>query len=88
VSGLQRVVGTPVSGGSNDDRTATATCPTGKLLVSGGFQMVSAPSGTREPPFVMASYPSSTTVWTVEIQHGSITRPAWTVTAYAMCASA
>jgi hypothetical protein len=88
VSGLQRVIGTSVSGGSNDDRTATATCPSGKLAISGGFDLVSTPSGNREPPFVTATYPSSATVWTVEIEHGSITRTSWTVTPYVICANA
>jgi len=64
----------------------TESCPADEVLLSGGFTIVSAPDGNREPPFVMASYPASATEWTVEIQHGSTTRRNWTVTVYVLCA--
>jgi hypothetical protein len=88
-AGSNRVVGTPVSTGTNPlvgaRVTATAACPSGSVLLGGGAQATTTGSTGRAA--LSSSYPSSTTVWTAV---GVVTRAPgpgnrMTVTAYALC---
>lgn len=76
----------PVSNTGNPaKRTVTATCPSDMVVVGGGFEIDSSPSGNREPPFVTRSGPLSPDTWIVVAERGSITRTSWSVQAYAVC---
>jgi hypothetical protein len=85
------VTGTAVTFGGNAPfltvATATATCSSGTLVAGGG---IISNNSDRRSAALTASYPSSTTVWTVEatLLAGSFTngQPP-TLTPYAVCAS-
>lgn len=90
-SGSQLVVGTPVTSAANAARnttvTATATCPSGSVLLGGGAS-VTTTAAQKERAQLVASYPSSTTTWSavgvvaISALGGGQTM---TVTAYALC---
>jgi hypothetical protein len=83
---VQLVTGTASPSG-NATVTVTATCPAGKVVISGGF-LVNAPlNGTQEPPFITQNQATSATQWSVTATKGSITRN-FTVQATAVCISA
>ena len=63
--------------------TVTATCSSGKV-VGGGVEVV---SHTGDGPAILASYPSSSTVWTVKAD-GVFKSTAFSVRAYAICVTA
>lgn len=77
-----RVVGTTLSVAANGFTAATATCPSGQVVLGGGE---SNSSGTG---FVVLtdSYPSSTTQWRVFVKNNSTTL-SFTFTPYAICGS-
>jgi len=65
--------------------SVTATCTGGRFAVGGGFQVVS--HGTGDGPAILASYPSSNTVWTVTA--GPVFKSTtWSVQAYVICVNA
>lgn len=87
---VSRVVGVPAASADAAARgtvvTATATCGSGTVLVGGGG------AATTDDPapdkvFLAASYPGTTTVWTVSAVVGTklATGKRLTVTAYALC---
>jgi hypothetical protein len=67
--------------------THRAACPTGKRIVSGGFNLVSALSRALT---VLTSYPDvATQSWVVELKnHTSMNLGTIDVTVYATCAAA
>jgi len=81
VSGYQRV-----SYATADDtvavKSATATCPSGKIVIGGGY----AVSETTDTIFVRLNGPDETTAWTVLAARTSGTG-AWALEAIALCAS-
>jgi hypothetical protein len=90
-SGSQLVVGTPVTSAPNASRNttlvATATCPTGTVLLGGGGQ-VTTTATQKERVHLAASYPSSTGTWSAVGVVGIAALGAgqtMTVTAYALC---
>jgi hypothetical protein len=78
VTGYARVEG-PVSTASQVGKTVEATCPTGTLLVGGGFRT------TGRVPLIIASFPVSETTWQVTTD---TTRQNHTVQAFAICVNA
>jgi len=89
-AGSTRVLGTPVTSAVNAARhtlvTATATCPSGVLLGGGG--QVTTTSANKDRAVLVASYPSSTTVWTATAVVATAALGAgqtMTVQAYALC---
>jgi hypothetical protein len=84
------VVGAPVTSAVNAPRhtlvTATATCASGVVLGGGG--QVTTTSANKDRAVLVASYPSTPTVWTVT---GVVATAAlgagqtMTVQAYALC---
>jgi hypothetical protein len=83
-------VGTPATSTPGAPRntliTATATCPSGVLLGGGG--QVTTTSANADRAVLVASYPSSTTVWTVVgiVNQGGLgAGRTMTVQAYALC---
>jgi hypothetical protein len=85
-----RVVGTPVTSAANAPRntlvTATGTCPSGVLLGGGG--QATTTSANADRAVLVASYPSSATVWTVVAvvnQAALGTGKTMSVQAYALC---
>lgn len=65
--------------------TADTTCPTGKVLLSGGAQ-VTATGGTKDVA-LQSSYPSSATTWvtTAVVQSALPTGSVMTLRPYALC---
>ena len=59
------------------------------VVVGGGFEIVSSRTGSREPPFVTRSGPTSEPTqdrtWSVTVENGSITRTDWRIRAIAVC---
>jgi hypothetical protein len=85
------VVGTPVTSAANAPQntlvTATATCPSGKVLLGGGAQ-VTTTATQKSRTALVSSYASSTTVWTAigVVATGALgSGNTMTVTAYALC---
>jgi hypothetical protein len=71
----------------NTTVTATATCPSGTVLLGGGA-FVSTTATQKERAILQSSYPSSTTVWTGVgvVGIGALgAGQTMTVTAYALC---
>ena len=86
MSGYHREVGTASASSSASPKTATATCPSGNVL-GGGF-LALAPGGGVAEVTTTASYPSSSTVWTVtasEDNAGDVGN--WSLQAFAICAA-
>ena len=87
MSGLEIV--TVTSGSSSTNKSATAQCGTGKFVVGGGFAM----SLTNGDIGVTSSGPGATSgksnTWVAAgTESGNGTNSQWTVTAYAICATA
>ena len=81
-TGFERVVGTATATDTTDNKTATATCPAGKVVVGGGF-LTAATTGLGELT-VYANRPTSDTVWSVSavVDQGLRT---WSLQAFAVC---
>jgi hypothetical protein len=77
-----RVVGTTLSVPANGFTVASATCPSGQVVLGGGE---SNSSGTGLV-VLTDSYPSDTTQWTVFVKNNSTTG-SFTFTPYAICGS-
>jgi len=82
VDGYLRIFGTASASG-NADVTVTATCTAGRA-VGGGFRVV---SHTGDGPAILASYPSSDTVWTVSAGP-TFKSTAFSVQAWVICVTA
>ena len=63
--------------------TSTASCASGKVLLSGGAQLTTTDS--PEKVQIIASYPSSGTTWTVTGSALITKGKAWTVRAFVVC---
>jgi hypothetical protein len=87
VSGWERVVGTATSSNESSPKTVTADCPTGKVVVGGGY-VTTAVSGNLAEIAVVANWPSDSDTWTVTAAEDNDTNVGlWSVQAYAVCAS-
>jgi hypothetical protein len=82
VSGLQLVSGTAQTGTGN--HSATATCPTGKKAISGGYN-TSGISGTPTITITQAAVQDGDLVYQVD---GRISSGSWNLTARVVCATA
>ena len=85
MSGFERVAGTATASDENSPKTATATCPSGKKAVSGGY-VLQTTSGSIAEISVSQNYPSSDTTWSVsalEDDDGKV--GAWSIQAYVIC---
>jgi len=84
MTGYQRVTGAKVGPNGNDPKTATATCPSGKVL-GGGYLVTD--SSNPQLITVTQSQPTSDTTWTVVAREGADPGN-WSLTAYAICGNA
>lgn len=78
--GYEIVAGSTVNVTSNNFNTASATCPSGKKAVGGGF----GDTGTNLV-YAVASYPSADDTWTVKMFNNA--GSTGTVAPYAVCVS-
>jgi hypothetical protein len=89
MSGLQYIVGSPITLLKQTTGTATATCPAGLRVISGGYT-TSVPTGSQADPFdiqVFSSVFSGITDWIVNAKNSAQPNNASLVlTAYAICA--
>ena len=89
MSGVQYITGSPVTLGKNVTGTATATCPAGLQVISGGFT-TTIPAGSVHSPGdmqVFSSVFSGMTGWSVTAtNNNSSNSGSLTLTAYAVCA--
>ncbi len=76
--------GTVTSANTVHNATASASCPAGTVMLSGGAQITSTDS--IEKTQLVSSYPSSTTTWTVVGAASVGGGKTWSLTAYALCA--
>ncbi len=81
-AGVVTLAGT-VSGSNTNNKTASVTCSGATPRVLGGGYVV-LPSTVSVYP--TASYPSSSTTWTVTVTNGVINSTSWSLTAWALCA--
>ena len=77
------VVTNSVTGGSQDSVNASASCPTGKILLSGGAKVTNIVSASRA--FITASFPSSSSTWTGSASAVDAGAGSLTLTTYALC---
>lgn len=83
VAGIETVAGT-ASDDIMDERTVTATCPSGKQVVGGGY--VTSNISSAPDIIIIASYPSSATVWTVTgTSYPAGLDESYSLQAYAIC---
>jgi hypothetical protein len=91
VNGLERVSKTSASNNSASLKSATATCPSSKVVVGTGFHINGGKTGSYPDELtnvvIDTVFPSSTYV-TVRAYEESSTTAIWSVTAYAICAKA
>ncbi len=85
VPGLQRVVSPPTTG-SNSTQSAIATCPVGTKVIGTGGEVIGPTGRVVLRRVIPSSNLASVTAAGAEINGG--TTSTWTVTAYAICASA
>jgi hypothetical protein len=79
------VTSTPVvSANTVHNATASASCPAGTVMLSGGAQITTTDS--LEKTQLVASYPASATTWTVVGAASVGGGKTWTLVAYALCA--
>ena len=83
VSGLERVESTSAVN-SLTTKTQTTTCPTGKRLLGGGVRLNPA----LAPLAVQQSFPDNDNVYRVTVREMTATPAAWSITVYAVCATA
>jgi hypothetical protein len=85
ISGYAIVTGT-ASGDIEGARTVTSTCASGKVAVGGGWITTSVSSAPDT--IITASYPSSTTVWTVTgTSYPTNGDQSYVLQAYVICAT-
>lgn len=84
---------TPITSGPQSDAsdTETATCPTGKRVLGGGFAINTSDPADSDKVFATSSFPSGPGTWQVRAAVAPRAAPlvgTWTLTAYATCATA
>lgn len=79
LSGYQVVTNTTATD-SSTPKSVTATCPSGKVAISGGARL-----NTGAPVAVQADYPGSSTAWVAVAREMSATGSSWALSAYAVC---
>ncbi len=82
VTGYQRVAGT-VSASNSNTKTATATCPQGQVVVSGGHAIGGSANTT-----VTSSRATSDTTWSVTAAAVTYLGGNFTIQAFAVCVTA
>jgi len=84
VIGLEVVTFTSPTNSSN--KTASALCPSGKVVIAGGYK-IEGDKNAVKVLIVRANYPSATDTWTVRVLEGVETSGTWSVTVHAVCAT-
>jgi hypothetical protein len=74
ISSLTQVSGDPVSVTPFEQRTASATCPTGDTAIGGGYETLSRVSLFDGAPDVLSSY-SSGQAWVVTVENAGFVGP-------------
>jgi hypothetical protein len=83
VIGWERVVGA-TGADSENTRTETATCPSGKRVVGGGWEVSSVSS--TDDVIILSSWASSNDTWSVTgALDGTGGDTSYALTAYALC---
>lgn len=72
---------TTVSINGNQTTTLTATCPTGKIAIGGGFDY----SGNVAPLSTLASFPSAADIWTVKVRLSQVSAASFQGRVYVIC---
>jgi hypothetical protein len=83
-TGFERVVGTATATDTTAPKTATATCPAGKVAVGGGYAAAATAAEIGEMA-VFANRSTSDTVWSVSATVDSGPQVAWSLQAFAVC---
>ena len=84
---MQYITGSPVTVGVNQTETATATCPAGTQVISGGFRTTEPPGGGGNPAGMTvfnSFFAASNDGWRVRATNKS--NGPLTLTAFAVCA--
>ena len=83
LSGLEKIDTTSASN-SISPKTQTTTCPTGKRLLGGGVRL----NPSLAQLAVQQSFPDNDNVYRVTVREMAATAAAWSITVYAVCATA
>ena len=83
LSGLEKIDTTSASN-SISPKTQTTTCPTGKRLLGGGVRLNPGLAQLA----VQQSFPDNDNVYRVTVREMTATAAAWSITVYAVCATA
>ena len=83
LSSVQVVNQTSAISGSSS-KTATATCPSGKVVIGGGVKI----NNNESELAIQASYPSAPDAWTGVAREVAFELGSWSITTYAICAIA
>jgi len=70
------------SASNTSNKTATVTCSGATPRVTGGGHVIAPAAAT----YVISSYPTSTSTWSVTVNNGVLNGTNWTLTAWAICA--
>ena len=81
MSGYQLVT-TTLGANTTTPKSATATCPAGKVVVGGGFT-TTLTTGTAD-----RNGPASSTSWTAQVRESQTGTPNWSLTVTAICVTA
>ena len=91
VSGYTTATPSTSTDQSDGSDTETATCPTGKTVLGGGFAINTSDPGDSNKVFATSSFPFGSGTWVVHAEVASGATPlvgTWTLTALATCATA
>ena len=81
------MTGTASASNEGNSKTVTATCPTGKVALGGGFVVTTA-GGNAAEISIVRSFPSASDVWTVEAREDNdFDVDNWSLQAYVLCAT-
>ena len=83
-TGFQRVVGAATANDGTATKTATASCPAGKVAVGGGY-LASTVAADQGELTVWANRPTSDTVWSVSAAVDSGPSIVWSLQAFVVC---
>jgi len=86
VSGWEKITNNAIS--SSSGQIVTATCPSGKKIISGGYSITNLGSGTSTTYYTLANFPATDASWTTNIRRTTTATADWDLSVYAICATA
>ena len=84
--GYVRIVGPESRRSSKSSRTATAVCPSGKVVVGGGF-VVNAPLSVKGKISDLQNFPADASTWRTKVAETNPVSARWSLRAFALCTS-